>query len=304
MTDINYLGLIYISGGLSLLVLMSIGFVLTYMMEGFPNFAHTSHAAIGAIISFILTRFFLFNPYHTFPLSAVIGGIMGVILYLSIVKPIRRQGKDQEIRLTFVFLIIAWMFPSLVAIFNYWTRYYANVPAWGFALNWYDYEIYGVSGISWFSTLTCLASIIGFPYFLSKTKLGLSLRATAENEELAAVLGINTNRAHITSWFIAGALTALVGSMYTVHGYVDVSGLDGMIIQVMSGVVLGGLNIYGAIIGPILVYISQIVIKNLLYQIFGLTFDMWEPLIPIVFLLIVLNIFPEGVMGRRRKRQA
>ena len=297
---IGNLNFVYLTGGLSILVMMSIGFAFTHMMEGFPNFAHTSHAATGAIASFILTRFFNLNPYHTFPFSALIGGIIGGLLYLGIVKPIKQYGKNQEIRLTFVFLIIAWIFPFLVAIFNYWSRYYANTAAWSYTLSWYDFYLYNIPGIIWISILTCLLIIIYFPHFLSKTRLGLSLRATAENEELASVLGVNTNQAHIISWFIAGALSALVGSMNTIHGYVDVSGLDGMILQIMTGVVLGGLNFYGAVIGPIIVFFAQMLIKNGSYLIFGIGFDKWEPLISIVFLVITLNLFPEGITGKRR----
>ena len=50
---------------ISLMVILCIGFTFTYMMEGFPNFAHTSYASMGAIASFYLVRFHGFNPYDT-----------------------------------------------------------------------------------------------------------------------------------------------------------------------------------------------------------------------------------------------
>lgn len=55
----------------SLMAMLCIGFTFTYMVEGFPNLAHTSYAIIGAVTSFYLTRFHRFNPYDTWPFSVL-----------------------------------------------------------------------------------------------------------------------------------------------------------------------------------------------------------------------------------------
>src|SRR4030042_4344333 len=86
----------------SMLVILCIGFTFTYMMEKFPNFAHASYASIGTMTTFYLVRFHGFSPYLAWPVAALTGGLLGILLYVGLVKPIKRHGL-MEITLTFTF---------------------------------------------------------------------------------------------------------------------------------------------------------------------------------------------------------
>jgi branched-chain amino acid transport system permease protein len=281
----------------SLMIILCVGFTLTYMLEGFPNFAHTSYAAIGAMVSFYLTRIYRFNPYDTWLFTAVVGGLIGVALYLFIVRPIRRRGGYQEITLTLTFFIIAYVMPSIAGIFNYWSRYYMEAPSRGYNLRGWDFGYRGVPGIAIISTATCVLLIIGLHLFLTKSKLGLSLRATAENESLSAVIGVNTFRAHCASWFISGALSALAGSIISIHSGMGVGG-DGLIITVMSGAIFGGVqSVWGAVAGGLFVALAQDTLADLFFIIFGLPAMKWQQLLPLAFLALTLTLFPNGVFG-------
>ncbi|MCW4048631.1 MAG: branched-chain amino acid ABC transporter permease [Candidatus Bathyarchaeota archaeon] len=282
----------------NLMIILCVGFTFTYMMEGFLNFAHTSYAAIGAMVSFYLTRFLHFNPYDTWPFVALAGGVLGVLLYIGVVKPIRRHGGYQEITLTLTFLVVGYVMPSVLAIFNYWSRYWGGYASRGYNLRYFDFGYRGIPGIAFISTITCILLVVGLRYFLTKNKIGLSLRATSENEDLAATIGINTHRAHCASWFISGALSALAGSIITLHRGMGVGGTDGLIINIMTGSILGGLySIYGAIIGGLFVALAQDVLKNLLYRIIGLAIETWAGLLPLLFLVVTLTFFPNGITG-------
>jgi branched-chain amino acid transport system permease protein len=282
----------------SLMIMFTVGFSFTYMMEGFPNFAHTTYAGVGAIVSFYLTNFFDFNPYDTWPIAAFFGGLVAVALYLGIVKPIRRNGGYQDITLTFTFLMVATILPNVYLIFNYWARYWGDAPSRGYNLGRFDFNYNGIPGIAIMSTALCLFLIIGLRYFLTQNKVGLSLRAVSENPDLAATIGVNTDRAHLVSWFISGALAALVGSVMTIHRGVGLGGPDGMIITVMAGAILGGVyNVYGAIIGGIFVALADDLLKRFAYKLVGLPALKWQGLFPLMFLIITLFIFPDGITG-------
>jgi branched-chain amino acid transport system permease protein len=282
----------------NLMIMLTIGFSFTFMMEGFPNFAHTTYAGVGALASFYLTRFFDFQPYDTWPFAALFGGLVAVALYRGIVKPIRRNGGYQDITLTFTFIMVAVVLPYFYLIFNYWARYWGDVPTRGYNLAWYDFDYNGIPGIAIMSTALCIFLIIGLRYFLTQHKVGLSLRAVAENPDLAGTIGINTERAHYYSWFISGALAALVGSVMTIHRGVGLGGPDGMIISVMSGAILGGVyNVYGAIIGGIFVALADDLLKRIAYEIGGVPALKWQGLYPLMFLIITLFIFPNGITG-------
>ena len=282
----------------ALMIMLTIGFSFTYMMEGFPNFAHTSYAGLGAMVSFILARFFDFNAYDTWPFAALVGGIFGVVLYITIVKRIRSHGGYQDITLTLTFIVVAQVLPYVYLIFNYWARYFGDVPAYGYYLGYYDFSYRSIPGIAIISSATCILLILGLRYFLTQHKIGLSLRAVAEDEALAATIGINTDRAHYASWFISGALSALVGSIMTIHGGTRLGGTDDMIINVMSGAIMGGVyNVYGAIIGGLFVSLAQKFLNTIMYNLFGLAVMNWQALFPMGFLVIALFLFPNGITG-------
>ena len=124
---------------ISILVMLCIGFTFTYMMDKFPNFAHTSYASIGTIVTYYLVKFFGWNPYNTWPISAVIGGILGIILYLVIVKPIKARSFS-EITLTFTFYIISQIITQGLAIFSYWLLIENSILSQGFNLFSLDFN--------------------------------------------------------------------------------------------------------------------------------------------------------------------
>lgn len=282
----------------ALMIMLTIGFSFTFMMEGFPNFAHTSYAGLGSLVSFYLTRFFDFNPYDTWPFAAFFGGLMGVALYAGIVRPIKRHGGYQDITLTLTFIMIAQVLPFFYLIFNYWSRYWGGEAARGYNLAGYDFSYNGIPGIAIMATAACILLVIGLRYFLTQNKIGLSLRAVAENPDLAATIGVNTHYAHYASWFISGALASLVGSIMTIHGGGAGGGADGMIISVMSGAILGGVyNIYGAVIGGLFVALAQKLLNTVFFNLFGLAIMNWQGLFPLGFLVLALFIFPNGVTG-------
>jgi branched-subunit amino acid ABC-type transport system permease component len=280
----------------ALMIILCIGFTFTYMMEGFPNFAHTGYASIGALVSFYITRIVDLNPYLTWPFSALAGGAVGVLLYVCVVRPIKRDRGYQDITLTLTFLVVAQVIPSLCYIFNFWSRFTLGHQTRNYSLGSLDFTWNGFKGITIAGPIMCLLLVIGVHLLLTKTRLGLSLRATSENENLASAIGVNTFRAHCASWFLSGALAALAGSIITIYKGVGVEGADGLIINVMSGAILGGLDsIYGAIIGGIFIAVAQDALGQLIYMTFGLAYEAWKGLLPLAFLLIATAFFPNGL---------
>jgi branched-subunit amino acid ABC-type transport system permease component len=80
---------------------------------------------------------------------------------------------------------------------------------------------------------------------------------------------------------------------------VGVEGADGLIINVMSGAILGGLSsIYGAIIGGLFIALAQEGLAQLIYAVFGLAYESWKGLLPLAFLLLATAFFPNGVTDR------
>jgi branched-chain amino acid transport system permease protein len=279
----------------SLLVILCIGFTFTYMMEKFPNFAHTSYASLGTMVTYYLVKFYGFNPYYTWPISAFLGGVLGVILYVLIVKPIKDRAFS-EITLTFTFYIISQIITQGLAIFSYWLLVDNRIQSQGFNLYNYDFRVNGVPAIAIIAPLTVFGVVVLLQGFLKLSKHGIAMRATTEDEGLSMSLGVNVRFVHIFSWFISGALAALAGSIISMWLSTSVNFSDTLLINVMAASVLGGLgSITGAIIGGFLTAISTKAIIWLLMTHVGVNMGVYEGLIPIIFLFIILAIEPNGL---------
>lgn len=281
----------------SILVALCIGFTFTYMMEKFPNFAHTSYASIGTMVSFYLVQFKGLNPYYTWPIATLSGGLLGVILYIVIVRNIKVLGM-RSITLTFTFYIISQMISSMIAMFSYWLLIEMGVQSSGFMLRSYDFKLEGVPGIGLMAPLTVLVLVVLLNIFLYYAKFGIAMRATSENEKLASNLGINVDRMHLATWFASGCLSGLAGAILSMWMSTSVNFSDTLLISVMAGSVLGGLHsINGAILGGIIVATSKKLVTLTMMDIFGSWVGVYEELFPILTLFIILAIEPEGLMS-------
>ncbi len=285
----------------SLLVVLCIGFTFTYMMEKFPNFAHTSYASIGTVVAFYLVRFHGFSPYQTWPVVVLVCGLLGVLLYICIVRPIKAQGM-REITLTFTFYIISQMISMVLAIFSYWLLVSMGVQSSGFLLRNYDFRVNGLPGIGFVAPVTVLLLVAALNVFLYVSKFGVAMRATAEDEFLASSLGVNIHRVHVASWFISGALAGLAGAIIPLWIGTSIDYSDILLVNVMAGSVLGGLtSITGAIVGGFLVASAKKSLTYVLMKALGTWVGSYEELIPIVLLFTILAIEPNGITAIRWK---
>jgi branched-chain amino acid transport system permease protein len=164
-------------------------------------------------------------------------------------------------------------------------------------LSYLDFWLNGRPGIVYVGMGTCILISVYMYLFLTRTTTGISLRATAEDEGLAEVVGINSFRVHCVSWFISGGLASLAGSIVVIHQGMTPTGSDALLVSVMTGSILGGLDsITGAIVGGVFVGVSQKILSTLLFWVFGSDVLVWAGVYPIVFLVIALFFFPNGVL--------
>lgn len=134
--------------------------------------------------------------------------------------------------------------------------------------------------------------------FLTRTRFGIAIKATSEDAELASTLGINIQRVHVASWFITGALAGIAGAVIPLWEYTSLGYSDKMMVNVMAGSVLGGLDsVYGAVIGGALFAVAHVYLPGLLALPFGPWMTKYKSLVPILVIFLILMLEPRGMMG-------
>ncbi len=131
-------------------------------------------------------------------------------------------------------------------------------------------------------------------YLLRATTLGKAMRATSDNRDLAMIRGINTRRVMMSVWIIAGLFGAVGGVLLGfVFANITINLGFNLLIPMFAGVILGGISVYGAILGS---YIVGLAMEVGIYAIPGLDTTYRMP-VAFVVLLLVLLIKPEGITG-------
>ena len=279
------------------LTLLSIGFTLTYLTAKIPNFAHGTYAGIGIYTVFTMNQVLGYNPYLSLPIAFIIGGIFSVIVYKLVIGVLANMGGG-AIVLTISTLAIQIFLTAALQIYSYWLRQQTGAYTTGFLLKEEDFTFVGFPGIFIVSVSLTISLILALHYMLTRTKIGIAMRATAEDTELASVLGINIDQVQIFSWFLTGGLACLAGSMIPMWFQSGPQSGAMMITSIMAGSLLGGFdNIYGAVIGGVIVGMSEILLTTWGQALLGAWVGEYRPLIPMIFLITILLIEPEGMQG-------
>jgi branched-chain amino acid transport system permease protein len=279
------------------LTLLSIGFTLTYLTAKIPNFAHGTYAGVGIYVSYTFSKIWGLSPYLGFPISFLLGGIISVIIYVLVIGVLQRLGGG-AIVLTISTLAIQIFLTAGIQIYAFWLRARFGTYALLFLLKDFDFKIAGFPGIFAVSMFLTGFCVVVLHYMLTRTKIGVAMRATAEDPDLASVLGININRIQLFSWFLTGGMACLAGSMIPLW-FMSTPTTGALIItSIMAGSLLGGFDsVYGAVVGGIVVGISEIMLTTWGQEIFGAWVGEYRPLVPMLFLVAVLLIEPRGLQG-------
>jgi branched-chain amino acid transport system permease protein len=153
----------------------------------------------------------------------------------------------------------------------------------------------------WASLIVVLITIpvlLALIWFVQKTKQGKAMRATAQDREAAAMLGINVNRTISVTFALAGSLAGAAGLLFTyyfTYAKFDLGFQLGLI--AFTAAVLGGIgNLAGAVLGALLIGLIQAFNEGLTWHAPG---SSWTQSIVFSILILILVFRPEGLLGER-----
>ena len=269
----------------------SIGLSLIFGTTGLVNFAHGDLVTVGAFLAYFFNAVVGLHLLIAAPIAIVGGALISGALDRGIWRPLRRR-QTGLIAMLVVSIGLAFVLRHIVLLFFGGSRLaYADFnlqTAMNFGLIRIQPIELWVMGLS-------ITMLVGVGLMLTRTKLGTSMRAVADNRDLAESSGIDVQRVILSVWVLGGGLTAIGGVFFGIIESVDYLMGFRLLLLMFAGVVLGGLgSAYGAMLGGMIVgLVSEVSTVWFSSQIKYV----WALLV----LILILLVRPQGILGRRER---
>ncbi|MEH2084674.1 MAG: branched-chain amino acid ABC transporter permease [Nostoc sp.] len=294
----------------SVYAIFALGYTLVYSILGIINLAHGAIFTLGAYFTYALMGGnFGFNGLLAnavlpiklpFAISLILGstlaGLVGVVMERVAFQPLRRQGSDPLLTVVSslgVAVVIVNLIQYLIGAesYTYPADTYGNLPP---AINFGSPENpIPIRSVQVVIFTVSVVIVVILTYFINRTKYGKAMQAIAEDPTTASLLGINSDRFIILTFFIssflAGLAGTLVASSVSIAGpYFGIAfGLRGLAV-----IVLGGLgSIPGAVVGGLLIGLVEAFVPA--------EYSGYKDAVAFGILFIMLLVRPQGLLGRR-----
>ncbi len=265
--------------------LLAVGFALIFGVARMINLAHTSFLMLAAYGMFYITYRLGLDVIYAVIIALVATTLIGIVSYKLFIDRIR----EHQVTVLLITIALAIVFQECMVLAfgaHFWSAPTLISGYW---------EVLGVK-VSYEHLLTLavvLVVLLGIWALLSKTKLGIAIRATAQDTEIANLMGIRVPRILLINMGMAVAMAAVAGNvvdpLWTVYPYMCRNPL----VMVMAIVVLGLLgSVKGSLIGS---FIIGLVETSVMFFLPGGAF--LSGAFALLVMVIILVVRPEGLYG-------
>lgn len=303
---------------------VALGYTMVYGIIQLINFAHGEVVMIGAMVAFTVINLLaaaglppvlvvLIGSGCAIPVCMLVGYAMERLAY----RPLRRAPRLAPLITAIGVSIILQHLAMLV-----WSR---NVLAFPQIIPIETYTVLGatVTQVQLAIVGICVAMMAGLAALVYRTRLGTAMRATAQNPQVAGLMGIDINRVIAYTFVIGAALAAVAGVMVgTYYGVAQYTMGSILGLKAFAAAVLGGIgNIPGAMVGGLLLGVVEALGAGYIgdftdlchlagasgwlaerceadghFILFG---SNYQDVFAFVVLILVLVIRPSGLLGER-----
>ena len=288
--------------------LIAVSFVIIYRATGVLNFAQPALLILGTFATSVLATQVGLPFWIAVPLAMVVIALLSAGIERIAIRPmVGRPAFSAAIVTVGLFIAL------LIIAFRLFDSQPRTVgDPWqlqSVCLGGEQTESFGVAGctggvlvyensIARFVISLAVIGLLG--WWLTRSKLGLAMRATSLDQETALAQGISVGRMFSISWAIGGGLAALAGALLAANGSV-VQATDALFALVaLPAIILGGLDsLKGAVIGGLIVGVAMALTKTyqpLVAPWLGTNFD---NVVPYLIMIVVLLVRPYGIFGTR-----
>jgi len=268
---------------------LALAIVLVHQATGLINFAQGGMAVLATYVAWVLTNQGV-PLIVAILLSIVFSFVLGAVVERWLMRRFERGDPDTAVVVTIGLLtlitgICGWL----------WTYNNQQFPSL-FPLDTVSFLGVSVSIRSIGTTLVIVVAMVLLQALFAWTKLGLALRAVANNPQSAAFSGLPVGRLLMIGWGLAAAIGAIAGALVAPQLTLTPGMLDNALVYALAAVILGGLT------SPVGVVVAAWIIgvlENLaaVYVPF-IGFDL-KVAVPFILIFVVLIVRPQGLFGRK-----
>lgn len=277
-----------IIGGLisgSVYALLAIGFSIIFGAARIVNLAHTAFYMVAAYCIYFAAHKMGIHPIWGMIAAIVLVTLLGVISYKLFINPIR----EHEGAVLIATIALAMAFQEIMTLI--FTGTYLSVPS---LIKGY-FSILGVK-VFYQQLMTFCAALLVMAVLwalLMRTRLGLAIRSTAQDREVANLMGINESRVAMITMGISVGLAAFTGAIVVPLTVLDPHMWMHPLIMMMAVVVLGGLgSLKGCFTGAYILGFAEALVVFLIPAGAFL-----KGSVALSIMILVLLIRPEGLFG-------
>jgi branched-chain amino acid transport system permease protein len=285
--------------------LVALGYTLVYGILQLINFAHGDVFMLGGLMSTtMLTGVFGLGDGSS--AGSIVGGIAVTLLVCVAFSSSLNAGIEfvayrrlrNAPRLAPLITAIGMSFILQNVGLGAWSVGYVSVPTLLPTGN-----VFSIAGVEyqWDKFIVLLLTIpvlLALTWLVKSTRHGKAMRATSQDTEAAAMMGVNVNRTITFTFALAGALAGAAGLLYVLYVTQirwDVGFQLGLL--AFTAAVLGGIgNLPGAVLGALVIGLIQAFNEGLSWHAPGAT---WTQSIVFGILIAILVFRPEGLLGER-----
>ncbi|MBP2660594.1 MAG: ABC-type transporter, integral rane subunit [Firmicutes bacterium] len=273
--------------------LIALGYTLIFGVLNIVNMAHGEIFMFGAFIGLILATKFNMSIFSALLGAMVAGAVLGYLMERLALRPLRRRKVSELAPLISTIGVSIFLESLALRLFGPQAQSFPSI---------YAAQLFEVGGLK-ISAVQIIILVISFGlmvalrFWLAKTRLGKSIRATAENIETANLLGVDTQKVIVLTVMLASALGGgagvLVGLAF--NAIEPTMGIT-MGFKGLAVLILGGLgNITGAMVGGLLLGIAEI---------FSVAYGVssYRDAVAFGFIILLLFLRPQGIFGSKEQQ--
>ena len=275
----------------SIYAMVALGLVLLYRTTHILNFAHGDIGVFATFLAFVMLQSLGLSYGLTLVLTLAAAFIIGMVIYTLLVKPAKNQSHLGLLILTLGLGLALWGMNALV----FGTDNKAVPPI----IPDRPLRLAGaaVSQLSLFTALFGVVLMTALWALLRFTKLGLAMRAVAQNQEVAKALGIPVRQAMLATWAVASVLAAVAALLFAPLTLLQPAMMLDPLSKGFVAAVLGGMNsLPGAVLGGYFLGVTEMLVGTYLLLEFKASFAF-------LVVLLVLLLRPHGLLGRAKVKR-